>query len=63
VGAATERSRSPGETHDDIDTRALLDRLIHEVESWDKVAQGPAPPAVPRPETALTRLPTPPPRW
>jgi hypothetical protein len=34
----------PGETHDDIDTRALLDRLIHEVESWDKVAQGPAPP-------------------
>jgi pimeloyl-ACP methyl ester carboxylesterase len=34
----------PGETHDDIDSRALLDRFIHEVESWDKLAPRAAPP-------------------
>lgn len=34
----------PGEAHEEIDTRPLLDRFIREVESWDEVEPRPARP-------------------
>lgn len=51
----------PGDSHDLIDSKPVLDRFVREVESWDEGGAGPtAPPR--RARKAMSRLPTPPPR-